>query len=67
MHQLGLEHFAIHYYEKALECKLPVIEGSQNDEDFELSREIAYNLSLIYRQSGNHASANEVLVKYCTI
>ena len=32
---------------------------------YDLTAEIAYNMSLIYRHSGNHRLANTVLAKYC--
>ena len=67
MHQVGLEHFAIHYYEKALEADPPLVDGYRTEDRFDLRREIAFNLSLIYRKSNNHATANQLLVKYCAV
>nr|CAB3251339.1 general transcription factor 3C polypeptide 3-like [Phallusia mammillata] len=77
LHQLGLEHFAIHYYERALDCpppvvKNPVVDGSKvappsDASIFDLRCEIAHNLSLIYRRSGNHVMANKVLMEHCVI
>lgn len=36
------------------------------DEVTDLKREAAYNLSLIYRESGSHHLARSLLVTYCT-
>ena len=52
-HQLGLFNNAVHFYRKALEANTEII--AKNRQMFDLKREIAYNLSLIYRNSGaNH-------------
>ena len=48
MHQLGLLPQAIHYYKKALGCPPSVTKGKYA-QVFDLSREVAFNLSLIYR------------------
>lgn len=66
MHQLGLSPAAIHFYEKALECK-PSVTTGKHARVFDLSREIAYNLSLIYRVSGAEDMARMYLYKYITI
>ena len=65
-HQIGLNHFAVHMYEDALAEGGP---GEQVGEvvcedSFDLKHEIAFNLSLVYRQSGNHRMANYVLFKH---
>ena len=67
MHHVGLEHFAIRYYETALQCKTPLVPGNVDNQLFDLRRETAFNLSLIYRKSGNHTKANDLLETYCTI
>jgi len=72
-HQLGLLQFAIHYYNKALE--FPLHESSKNDgqatakfsEKHDLHRETAFNLSLIYRASGNELMARELLMTHCWV
>jgi general transcription factor 3C polypeptide 3 (transcription factor C subunit 4) len=58
-HHIGLYHLAIDYYEKGLEI------GSTNEKT-NLTHEIAYNLSLIYCQSGSYLLARELLRKYNT-
>ncbi|GFR28158.1 general transcription factor 3C polypeptide 3 [Trichonephila clavata] len=50
LHQLGIKDAAIHYYKKAL-FSPPLITGPEKD-IFDLRREIAYNLCLIYQASG---------------
>lgn len=72
-HQLGLLQFAVHYYNKALE--FPLHEASKSDgsncgkfsEKHDLHRETAFNLSLIYRASGNEIMARELLMTHCWV
>ena len=64
MHQLGLYHAAIHYYKEALEME-PCLD--EDDDIFDLRREVAYNLVLIYRNSGSPLLAQMVMQKYLTI
>uniref|UniRef100_A0A671M334 General transcription factor IIIC, polypeptide 3 n=1 Tax=Sinocyclocheilus anshuiensis TaxID=1608454 RepID=A0A671M334_9TELE len=66
LHQLGLSHLAIHYYEKALTLPPLKLEGIDDDQ-VDLRREIAYNLSLIYQSSGNKEMARHVIytLLYC--
>lgn len=66
LHQLGLTHLAIHYYQKALELPPLVVEGIEVDQ-IDLRRDIAYNLSLIYQSSGNIAMVQKLLYTYCSI
>ncbi|XP_059783301.1 general transcription factor 3C polypeptide 3 isoform X2 [Balaenoptera ricei] len=66
LHQLGLIHLAIHYYQKALELPPFVVEGMEVDQ-LDLRRDIAYNLSLIYQNSGNIGMAQKLLYTYCSI
>ncbi|XP_055062106.2 general transcription factor 3C polypeptide 3 [Misgurnus anguillicaudatus] len=66
LHQLGLTHLALHYYEKALTLPSLHLEGIEDDQ-VDLRREIAYNLSLIYLSSGNKEMARQVIYTYCTI
>ncbi|KAK9980526.1 hypothetical protein ABG768_000127 [Culter alburnus] len=66
LHQLGLSHLAIHYYEKALALPPLKLEGIDDDQ-VDLRREIAYNLSLIYQASGNKEMARHVIYTYCTV
>lgn len=65
-HQLGLSHLAIHYYHRALELPPMVVEGIEVDQ-VDLRRDIAYNLSLIYQNSGNVRMAQRLLYTYCVI
>ena len=53
---IGLLHMATRYYHKGLE--LP---PSTDDPRFDLRAELAFNLSLIYRHSGNEEMAIELL------
>lgn len=66
LHQLGLTHLAIHYYEKALTFPPLKLEGIDDDQ-VDLRREIAYNLSLIYQSSGNKDMARHIIYTYCTV
>ncbi|KAI7811198.1 general transcription factor 3C polypeptide 3 [Triplophysa rosa] len=66
LHQLGLNHLALHYYEKALTLSPLHLEGIEDDQ-VDLRREIAYNLSLIYQSSGNKDMARQVIYTYCTV
>ncbi|EDV23087.1 uncharacterized protein TRIADDRAFT_58003 [Trichoplax adhaerens] len=71
-HQLGLFHLAVHYYRKALLTPISrknFIEKNQSDvlKKYDLSREAAYNLSLIYRNSGSEDLARHILYTYCSI
>jgi len=71
-HQIGLVHFAVHYYNKALQFPL----HNEKNKDMinatyhpyiDLHREVAYNLSLIYRASGNIELAKDILYRYCWV
>ncbi|XP_065340200.1 general transcription factor 3C polypeptide 3 [Cloeon dipterum] len=57
MHQLSILHLAVHYYKLALNTKAMCPE-------FDLSRECAYNLALIYTSSGNSPMARRLYQKY---
>ncbi|XP_063792998.1 general transcription factor 3C polypeptide 3 isoform X2 [Pseudophryne corroboree] len=66
LHQMGLTHLTIQYYQQALE--LPPLQLQGIDEDqVDLRREIAFNLSLIYQSSGNIEMARRLLYTYCVI
>lgn len=91
LHQLGLTHLAIHYYQKALalpvqnlevclmycrcnahtdiKCKWtgPPLWQGMPDDQLDLRREIAFNLSLIYQTSGNTEMARQLINTYCII
>ncbi|KAM4626310.1 general transcription factor 3C polypeptide 3 [Discoglossus pictus] len=66
LHQMGLTHFAIHFYQKALELPPLQLEGIEEDQT-DLRRDIAFNLSLIYQNSGNKEMARKVLYSHCII
>ncbi|XP_063067966.1 general transcription factor 3C polypeptide 3 [Engraulis encrasicolus] len=66
LQQLGLTHLAIHYYQEALKQPAPTLEGIDDDQ-LDLRREIAFNLSLIYQSSGNMEMARHLIYTYCTI
>ncbi|XP_072019702.1 LOW QUALITY PROTEIN: general transcription factor 3C polypeptide 3-like [Amphiura filiformis] len=63
LHQLGLYHLAVHFYQKALDTP-PSIAG---DARFDLQREVAYNLSLIYQHSGNEEMAAQLIYQHIVI
>lgn len=65
MHQLGILHAALHYYKKALEMESNV----ENDPQglFDLKRETAFNVALIYKASGSERIARMYLNKYIVI
>nr|XP_039261100.1 general transcription factor 3C polypeptide 3-like [Styela clava] len=65
-HELGLRHFAVHWYRKALETPPPTGTGLDNS-IIDLKCEIGYNLAILYRKSGNQALAMQILSKYCII
>ncbi|CAL8307776.1 unnamed protein product [Merluccius merluccius] len=66
LHQMGLLHLAIHYYHQALSLPPTALEGIEEDQ-VDLKREIAFNLSLIYQASGNTHLARQVLYTHCVI
>ncbi|KAJ3584153.1 hypothetical protein NHX12_014649 [Muraenolepis orangiensis] len=64
LHQLGLVHLAIHYYQRALSLPPAALEGIDVDQ-VDLRREISFNLSLIYQNSGNTHLARQILSTHC--
>ncbi|CAG8688640.1 2099_t:CDS:10, partial [Acaulospora morrowiae] len=71
-HHIGLTHLAIPHYENAL--KLPSLlqvlkrkTEEEEDDQTDLKKETAYNLSLIYNESGSPGLAALLLKKYCTL
>lgn len=63
-HHLGLVHLASNFYDAALKL-VPAAGAAGTTVDFK--REAAFNLSLIYKESGNTALARHLLHTYCTI
>ncbi|XP_072298115.1 general transcription factor 3C polypeptide 3-like [Eucyclogobius newberryi] len=66
LHQIGLTHLAIHYYQKALSLPPEKLEGIEDDQ-VDLRREISFNLSLIYQASGNMEMAHQLIRTYCIV
>ncbi|XP_013103378.2 general transcription factor 3C polypeptide 3 [Stomoxys calcitrans] len=64
-HQSGLFHLAIEYYEKALNFSHPLL--VEHEKILGLKQEIAFNLHLIYKSSGNLAKARHYLYEYCVV
>ena len=67
MHQLGLLPAALFYYKKGLEQGPSIREEGSSDKIFDLSREIAFNMSLIYTSSGNTQLARYYSEKYISV
>ncbi|XP_078614867.1 general transcription factor 3C polypeptide 3-like isoform X2 [Branchiostoma floridae x Branchiostoma japonicum] len=67
LHQIGLEHLAIHYYQKALHMAPPDVGDTKYSQLLDLRREVAYNLALIYSGSGSKNLAKMLLDKYCVV
>jgi general transcription factor 3C polypeptide 3 (transcription factor C subunit 4) len=63
MHQLGLLPAALFYYKKALNCQPMVAERPM----FDLRREAAFNVSLIYQGSNAYELASMYVRKYIVI
>lgn len=59
-HQLGVMYLAENYYLKALEIE-------NNSDILGLKYETAYNLHLIYKNSGNLIAARNILIKHIVI
>lgn len=66
LHQMGLTHLAIHYYQKALSLPAWKVDGISDDQ-VDLRREIAFNLSLIYQASGNMEVARQLIRTHCIV
>uniref|UniRef100_A0A8D0B147 General transcription factor IIIC, polypeptide 3 n=1 Tax=Sander lucioperca TaxID=283035 RepID=A0A8D0B147_SANLU len=66
LHQMGLTHLAIHYYQKALTLPAQKLEGIPGDQ-VDLRREIAFNISLIYQASGNMEMAHQLINSHCIV
>lgn len=64
-HAFGMVHLAEGYYMEVLNYNSPLIE--QYPDILDLKREAAYNLHLIYKDSGNFEAARQVLVNHLVI
>lgn len=60
LHQLGLLHLALPYYERALSVR-------GVDAKYDLTQSAAYNVQLIYVMSGNPGKARDIVEEYLTI
>lgn len=64
-HQIGIISVAKDYYERALKVSNPLIE--KYPDLLDLKMEIAYNLHIIYKQSGNNHMARKILYDHIVI
>jgi general transcription factor 3C polypeptide 3 (transcription factor C subunit 4) len=64
--EIRLTHLAEDFFVKALQLFDDIVEKGDTDEQHSLplTREAAFNLSIIYRKSGNERLAREVMVKH---
>lgn len=63
-HKYGITHIAAHYYNLVLEFEHPLMDKYPN---VSLIKEAAFNLFLIYKESGNYVGCKNILHKYLTI
>ena len=54
-------------YKKVISSPVTCPENDQETDKFDLTKEAAFNLSLIYRQSGNKDLAYSIISKYCRL
>lgn len=64
-HQMGIVSTAKIFYERALKVSNPLVE--KYPEILDLKREIAYNLHIIYKQSGNRHMARKILYDHIVL
>lgn len=64
-HQVGMLSLAKDYYEQALKVTNPMIES--DPEILDLKRTIAFNLHIIYKQSGNKFMARKILYEHIVV
>ncbi|KAL3194736.1 hypothetical protein MRX96_045942 [Rhipicephalus microplus] len=64
LHELGYPHMAVNMYQRALAAPSAV---QEMPEVFDLRREIAFNLSLLYQRGGNNELADWCINHYCVI
>ncbi|KAI7842713.1 hypothetical protein COHA_003644 [Chlorella ohadii] len=65
-HHFGLLHIAVPYYERVLESAPPPSAAAAGP-SFDLRRDAAFNLSLIYKSSGADALARQLLRQHLTV
>ncbi|EAA07253.3 AGAP010426-PA [Anopheles gambiae str. PEST] len=64
-HQLGLLHLAVDYYKRVLSFDSAVVR--ENPQYLDLKAEAAFNLSFIYKRSGNYELARKYLYEYIQV
>ncbi|KAL1418248.1 hypothetical protein MTO96_026128 [Rhipicephalus appendiculatus] len=64
LHELGFLHIAFNLYQRAL-AAAPAVQ--EVPEVFDLRREIAFNLSLLYKLGGNNEMADWCINHYCVV
>uniref|UniRef100_A0A182PK85 General transcription factor 3C polypeptide 3 n=1 Tax=Anopheles epiroticus TaxID=199890 RepID=A0A182PK85_9DIPT len=64
-HQLGLLHLAVDYYKRVLSFESAVV--NENPQYLDLKAEAAFNLSFIYKRSGNFELARKYLYEYIQV
>uniref|UniRef100_A0A182W3S2 General transcription factor 3C polypeptide 3 n=1 Tax=Anopheles minimus TaxID=112268 RepID=A0A182W3S2_9DIPT len=64
-HQLGLLHLAVDYYKRVLDFDSPIVR--ENSQYLDLKAEAAFNLSFIYKHSGNFELARKYLHEYIQV
>ncbi|KAL3193193.1 hypothetical protein MRX96_018024 [Rhipicephalus microplus] len=64
LHELSYPHMAVNMYQRALAAP-PAVQ--EMPEVFDLRREIAFNLSLLYQRGGNNELADWCINHYCVI
>lgn len=64
-HQANILHLATEYYEQALAIQHPLLK--EQESTLGLQQEIAFNLHLIYRVSGNKWKARQCLMRYIVV
>uniref|UniRef100_A0A182RBD7 General transcription factor 3C polypeptide 3 n=1 Tax=Anopheles funestus TaxID=62324 RepID=A0A182RBD7_ANOFN len=64
-HQLGLLHLAVDYYKRVLSFDSPIVR--EYPQYLDLKAEAAFNLSFIYKHSGNYELARKYLHEYIQV
>ena len=70
LHQLGLFTMAVHQYQQVLDAEVPLIVNatkSTQQNKYCLKSVAAFNMSLIYQQSGNVARSKQLIQRYCRL
>ena len=62
MQQISINSAAVYYYQKCLQTP-PPLPGA----DYDLTRDAAFNLSLIFKASGSHELADHYIQTYCVV